>query len=305
MVWLQAVAGIGQLEDPGCFDAWIRTIARRTVYRTTRRSRRERAAQLPASFCRVDGDPEPESWMIDIEDGTRALEALRTLPPRRRELIEARIIDEHDPTSIADRIGWSVGAVNVELTRARRALKAAFDRLPLLVPPALVDRWRRLRSELVAPAAEAVAVSAVAATLALGAQAQPDTAVSPAAVRADQSLTVAADRITSSLEATSEPESDLATSGPAHTTTPTATPGPSGANSQPADDAVLAPVDGAPGVHRHSGDFSDEPAPDASVHAGETEARVWAFDYVEEDRPDPAPRLRVDTDDVDDEIPAP
>ena len=59
----------------------------------------------------------------------RALrDCLVHLAPRARELTELRYLEQLAPSAIAERVKWTVNAVNVALTRVRRQLRECADR---------------------------------------------------------------------------------------------------------------------------------------------------------------------------------
>jgi RNA polymerase sigma-70 factor (ECF subfamily) len=64
---------------------------------------------------------EDDAWAPKRE----ALEqCLKRLAPRAREILELRYSDEHlPPPEIASRLSWTVGAVHVALSRARKFLQ--------------------------------------------------------------------------------------------------------------------------------------------------------------------------------------
>ena len=59
----------------------------------------------------------------------RALEECKDgLAPKARRVIALRYEESHRPPEIAERLGWTVNAVNVALARARKALRECVDR---------------------------------------------------------------------------------------------------------------------------------------------------------------------------------
>lgn len=293
-VWLQVVRDIGQLRDPATFPAWIRSIARHTTYRSTRRRRRQQATPRRAWVDdSIDELSNPEMILIDAEYADRARRALAELPVRSRDLLTARVIHEMSPADIAERSGLTTDTVHVGLTRGRKALRAAYDRLPLLLPPGV---WRVVRyvQERGAIASDAlVAVAALFLVLAA-----PPVQERPAP-----------DRPTVTDVGQVEPVTGVSSpSRSAPIPTPPVAPPPTSTDrvgrsdddlpvstdsSSTSQDIVRLPGVG-PSVRRYEGDFSDHPRPDVYVDDGAgNEARFWVFDYVGVERPDEAPHVDV------------
>ena len=111
---------------PGAdFAAWARGIARHKLLEARRQRRRGADIDTDAiGLLAVDAQPE--------DDSQRRRQALReclgTLSPRARELTELRYRSQLSPQDIAERVGWTVNAVNVALSRVRRHLRACAER---------------------------------------------------------------------------------------------------------------------------------------------------------------------------------
>lgn len=113
----------GEFEPGTNFLAWARSIARLKVLEACRAGRsgpallgQDAMEALFATAPEVD-----DEW-----DGRREALArcLNQLAPRAREILELRYSDEHlAPPEIAARIRWTVNAVNVALSRARKFLQ--------------------------------------------------------------------------------------------------------------------------------------------------------------------------------------
>jgi RNA polymerase sigma-70 factor (ECF subfamily) len=105
------------------FLAWVRSIARLKVLEACRAGRggprlldTEALEALVASADQLD-----DRWADRREALAHCLEQLA---PRAREIIELRYSEEFlSPPEIADRISWSVNAVHVALSRARKFLQ--------------------------------------------------------------------------------------------------------------------------------------------------------------------------------------
>ena len=138
-----------ELFDPsrGALPAWLAAIARnRTVDRLRAAGRHDRAASF-SSFVRGETDdqstaewltstgvllgtagPEPGPEMAFFDKETRAsiVEALASLTPAQRRVIELAYATGLSQSEIAEHLGWPIGTVK---TRTRRALRLLRDRL--------------------------------------------------------------------------------------------------------------------------------------------------------------------------------
>ncbi|MFQ3649019.1 MAG: sigma-70 family RNA polymerase sigma factor [Gemmataceae bacterium] len=118
------------------FLAWARSIARLKVLEACRASRGGVALLDPEaldSLCQV-AEEVGEDW-----DQRRRILAscLKRLAPRAREIVEMRYsVDQLSPSTIAERLSWSVNAVHVALSRARKFLQECTRRrLSVEEPP--------------------------------------------------------------------------------------------------------------------------------------------------------------------------
>ena len=99
--------------------------------RSARRRRADSLAALPAAVAeRVVADARGGGDVAIDESGRRALrsaldEALSTLKPLDREIVNLRLLDELSTEDVADRTGLSATAVKTRLHRARARLASA------------------------------------------------------------------------------------------------------------------------------------------------------------------------------------
>ena len=105
------------------FLAWARSIARLKVLEACRASRGGPSLLEPEAMdalCEAAEEP-TEDW-----DERRQILArcLQKLAPRAREIVEMRYsVEQLSPPMIAQRLSWSVNAVHVALSRARKFLQ--------------------------------------------------------------------------------------------------------------------------------------------------------------------------------------
>lgn len=108
------------------FRSWAFSIARFKVLEAARAPGCRETALDPEVIEALAVSAE-EEWMTDEE--LRALEACKEqLAPQARRAIELRYEQAHRPPEIAQRMGWTVNAVNVALARARSALRECVER---------------------------------------------------------------------------------------------------------------------------------------------------------------------------------
>jgi RNA polymerase sigma-70 factor (ECF subfamily) len=104
----------------GDFAAWTRGIALRTLLAARRRRGHDRVFDERLLDTLAARAPEVDSW----SDHLRAMRCcIASLPARGRQLIELRHLDDLPPPAIARRVGWSLNAVHVALSRLRRRLR--------------------------------------------------------------------------------------------------------------------------------------------------------------------------------------
>jgi RNA polymerase sigma-70 factor (ECF subfamily) len=106
------------------FLAWARSIARLKALEAFRSRKGTPASLDPEALDAVLAAAEEEAE-DDWEGRREALaKCLDQLAPRAREIVELRYSEEHlAPPAIADRLRWSVNAVHVALSRARKFLQ--------------------------------------------------------------------------------------------------------------------------------------------------------------------------------------
>jgi RNA polymerase sigma-70 factor (ECF subfamily) len=108
------------------FGAWVQVIAQRLCIDLLRAQTRTTPREDPLAGDREVGPNTPEDRALDIDTAATLRVALATLPPRQRDVVIARDVEERRPPEIAAAFGLTVGAVDSLLLRARRRLAGAY-----------------------------------------------------------------------------------------------------------------------------------------------------------------------------------
>jgi len=122
--------------QPGTnFLAWARSVARLKVLEACRTHRGGPMLLDPEAMHAISeaADLEPDDW-----DERRAalMRCLERLAPKAREIVELRYsVEQLSPPTIAERLAWSVNAVHVALSRARKFLQECTRRRLSLEDP--------------------------------------------------------------------------------------------------------------------------------------------------------------------------
>ncbi|MGE3311621.1 MAG: sigma-70 family RNA polymerase sigma factor [Limisphaerales bacterium] len=104
------------------FRAWTWSIARFKALRLLEKARRSHerlSTEVLESLCADEG----AETALDEAALRHLAECLEKLPTRARQAVELRYQQAHRPPEIARRMGWTVEAVHVALSRARVALR--------------------------------------------------------------------------------------------------------------------------------------------------------------------------------------
>lgn len=109
------------------FMAWVRSVVRLKVLELVRQKKRspflmdEEALDALASSAPVDDD--------DGEYRRKALvDCLKSVSPQARKILDFRYTEGLLPPRIAELVSWSIGAVHVQLTKTRNALRDCVQR---------------------------------------------------------------------------------------------------------------------------------------------------------------------------------
>lgn len=107
--------------EPGTnFRAWVFAIARFKLLNASRKSANREVCLSDTVLELILSEDAPESsWDARLEF---LQHCLKKLSPRARQVIELRYYSDMSPREISGAIDWTIGAVNVALTRARQVL---------------------------------------------------------------------------------------------------------------------------------------------------------------------------------------
>lgn len=114
--------------EPGTnFRAWIFTIARfKVLAHIKRESGRGQLLSAEATTLLLNESLEAEA--PDLSEQVAALDGcVRKLARTARQAVELRYAENLGPTEIAGRMGWTVNALNVALSRARIFLRRCVE----------------------------------------------------------------------------------------------------------------------------------------------------------------------------------
>jgi RNA polymerase sigma-70 factor (ECF subfamily) len=114
--------------EPGTnFRAWIFTIARFKVLALIKRES-GRGQLLSTEATALLLNESLESAALDLPERVAALDGcMGKLARTARQAVELRYTENLGPTEIASRMGWSVNALNVALSRARIFLRRCVE----------------------------------------------------------------------------------------------------------------------------------------------------------------------------------
>jgi RNA polymerase sigma factor (sigma-70 family) len=119
-----------QTYDPArSFTAWLQVIAERRAIDHLRRLSRQRLREVHAPIdydAHVDSTADPSRSVQHADGAARVDRALKSLPDRQREAVNALILDEQSVAEAAASTQRTPGALKVNLHRALKALRSTF-----------------------------------------------------------------------------------------------------------------------------------------------------------------------------------
>ena len=118
---LLALHGARHTYDPRRpFAPWFYAIASSRLIDVLRRERRVTSREIPGDMLREPAQPGPDRESVDVE---AVRDAVKSLPPRQREVIEALKFKDESVREVAGRLSMSESAVKVTAHRGYQRLK--------------------------------------------------------------------------------------------------------------------------------------------------------------------------------------
>jgi RNA polymerase sigma factor (sigma-70 family) len=130
--WLAAYRNIAQLSRPESFEAWIDSTARRVALRLLQQGVREVVtSDLPHLAAPADDCPEPKLIERETSDALHA--AVRRLPRRQRQLVDA-LLQAGEPSygELCESLRMPIGSIGPTRQRAVDRLRRDHDLLNLV-----------------------------------------------------------------------------------------------------------------------------------------------------------------------------
>jgi RNA polymerase sigma factor (sigma-70 family) len=120
-VAVEALRGVGRLNDPARFDAWVHRITVRTTMRAIRTRRRRGIVEEPWA-----GDMEPATnphTPDQMAERAAMRKALSGLPHRQRVALALRYVHDLSEEEVAEALGCRPGTAASLLSRGRELLR--------------------------------------------------------------------------------------------------------------------------------------------------------------------------------------
>ncbi len=137
----KVLRSIEHYTEQGCFEAWLWSVARHTLY-DAHRSRRETIDIERVAFQLIDPTPPTEAQVLQAEQLDMVLQLLRELPIDQRQALMLRFFREWSFHEIAGSLGRSIGAVKMLVQRALATLRTRHPQLKHLQFEATIDSVR-------------------------------------------------------------------------------------------------------------------------------------------------------------------
>lgn len=124
-VWLAVFRKAHLCPDEALVGSWIHSLAVR-VCLDRRRTAKRRRALFERWFRREDVQPEAASGLDRLGEA-KLWSAIDALPPRQRDVVLCRYIDEKSTAETAQALGIAEGSVKASLFKALRTLRSQLD----------------------------------------------------------------------------------------------------------------------------------------------------------------------------------
>jgi RNA polymerase sigma-70 factor (ECF subfamily) len=123
-VFLAALRGLPKFRGQSRVSTWLTTIAVNTCRSCMRRRLLRFRWSTPVQRERTDRPgPPAERQLMDRERFARVRHAVRRLPPKYREVVVLRYLEEMSIAEVAEVLSVAPNAAEVRLTRARKRLR--------------------------------------------------------------------------------------------------------------------------------------------------------------------------------------
>lgn len=132
-VFTEALKSADRFDESKSFGAWLRGIARNLLLMNHRDSKRRLVSLDPAVLGRLDeaaARREAVDAVPDYADVREAIlrDCMKSLPDRSRKVLDLKYREGQDSRTISKSTGLQVGAVDMLLSRVRRALQDCVSR---------------------------------------------------------------------------------------------------------------------------------------------------------------------------------
>ena len=122
---MKAYRALGRFRPGADFRPWLLRIVRNEALNRRRSAGRRAGLALKVAFDPVLGDaaPSPETVVVQNDDRSQLLEAVQSLPPRLREVVELRYFLGLSEVETASSLGIALGTVKSRGARAVARLR--------------------------------------------------------------------------------------------------------------------------------------------------------------------------------------
>jgi RNA polymerase sigma-70 factor (ECF subfamily) len=135
---IQMWRGIGKLQKPESFDAWMYQIIKRSVYKLYKKHPMTElnfadAAELPdAALVEEDEEFIPDKYTENKDRERQIYDIVKSIPRGRRDVVLMHYYADLSITEIADALGQSASTVRGILAKARKDIKTKVQQLEVL-----------------------------------------------------------------------------------------------------------------------------------------------------------------------------
>lgn len=127
-VFVEAYRGLRNYRGTAPFEHWLSRVATHVGYQHWKRQKRESALQMVPLEDWHELAEDPPEEIDPTEAAQRLHQLLEQLPPRDRLVLTLRYVEDRSVEQTAAMTGWSQTMVKVQTWRAKRKLRALFER---------------------------------------------------------------------------------------------------------------------------------------------------------------------------------